>query len=293
MKKTIVSLLAAVLALNLSVGISAADDVIKMGTAKIDGEMDETYKYSLCLGDLGTPARSDYVAMPEWNNTCSADAYFMYDDNNLYIFAEVTDDDVLTKGEAYTQTENPWKNDVIEFKFSMDGTNDTIKVSVDAYGYSLYGLKAHYDKIDYSSMKYATKMTDTGYNVEISVPCTKGDLDMIKSGKLGILWQLNDLNAKGENTCSYNTYTTYPANGNNNTPVFYNLSTEMAEAPASVPSGVTEAPASVPSGMTPTPPATPTASSQSTAPQTFDPIVFAAAFAVASGAAFVLNAKKR
>ncbi len=236
MKKIASIILAGVLALSLLVvGVSAVDaaydgyfnGAIRKGTAKVDGVLDEAYKYSFCLKDLGT---ADNAYGTEWPGTCTADVYFLYDDATLYICALVEDDDVLTKGEIFATGDNPYDNDNIEFRVCLDGSGDTIKVAVDAYGYACYGLAAHYDMIDYSTIKYATNYTDTSYVVEVGIPCTKGSLDMIKAGELGFAYQLNDIDLEGKH---YNHTTSFEGEAVK-MPVFVTLSTEKAAAGATL-----------------------------------------------------------
>ncbi len=282
MKKFATMFLAAALSLSLlAVGASADfDGAIKKGTAKVDGVLDDAYNYSFSLKDLGTAPNSYRT---EWDNTAKADVYFLYDDTTLYICALVEDDDVLTKGEAFATGENPYTNDNIEFRLSLDGSaTETIKVAVDAYGYACYGLAAHYDRIDYSTIAYATTYTDTSYVVEVGIPCTKGNLDMIKTGKLGFTYQLNDIDADGK----HQNHTTSFQGEATKIPVFVALSNEAATAPA----GATTTPATPSTGETTTP-ATPSTGA-TTAPSTFDPALIAVALTAASGAAFVFASKK-
>ena len=304
MKKFATMFLAAALSLSLlAVGASADfDGAIKKGTAKVDGVLDDAYNYSFSLKDLGTAANAYGT---EWNNTAKADVYFLYDDTTLYICALVEDDDVLTKGETFAIGNNPYANDNIEFRLSLDGSpTDTIKVAVDAYGYACYGLVDHYDRIDYSSIAYATTYTETSYVVEVGIPCTKGELDMIKTGKLGFTYQLNDINAEGK----HQNHTTSFQGEAVKMPVFVALSNEAATAgatttPAAPSTGdTTTTPAAPSTGDTTTTPAAPStgatttpatpSTGATTAPSTFDPALIAVALTAASGAAFVFASKK-
>ena len=278
MKKLATLFLAGVLSLGiLAVGASADfDGAIKKGTAKIDGVLDEAYKYSFSIKDYGTGKNAYARDFNLSDSNCKADFYFMYDDTYLYICAEVQDDDVLTKGEAYATGENPWQNDCVEYRLYMvEDTSKYIKVALDAYGYQCFGLAAHYDIIDYSTIKYATTYTDTSYVLEVAVPCTKGQLDMIEFGKLGFKAQVNDLAADGK---VYDYAASFEGEGAKE-PVYVVLSSEAAKAPAAA--GTT-------AGTT-----TATTAGTTTAPSTFDPAIIAVALTAASGAAFVYASKKR
>ncbi len=278
MKKFVTIFLAAALSLGLAVGASADfEGAIKKGTPTVDGVLDAIYTDSFNLQDLGT-GKNNYEGTVDhcvWPYTAQLDVYFLYDDSKLYICSVVEDDDVLTKGLDYINNDNnPWMNDTVEIRLSLDGTYDTIKVGIDAYGYLCYGLPKHYERIDYSTIKYATTRTDTSYVIEFSIPCTKGELDMIKAGKLGFTYQLTDINENGE--CFW--FTSSFEGEAPKVPVFVALSNEEAKADAAV-EDTTAAVEDTTAAVT-------------TAPSTFDPAIIAVALTAASGAAFVLASKK-
>jgi len=202
---------------------STADGVIKRGTPSIDGKLDSKYTRSLALKDLGT---ADNAYGTDWWYTCTADVYFLYDNTYLYICAVVDDDDVLTKGESFATGYHPYQNDNIEFRLSLNGDEtETVKVSVDAYGYACYGLTAHYSMIDYSRIKYCTTYSDTQYIVEVAIPHTQGYYaDLLTVGALGFTYQLNDINTNGKHV----NHTTSFYGEAVKMPVFYTLSDEYA-----------------------------------------------------------------
>ncbi len=310
MKKLLTLLLAVVLVASLAVAASAADfqgnGVIKMGTATVDAQLDPAYTGSLHFTGLGTGTNG--YDQP-WGYTAEASIYLMYDSNYLYIFAEVIDDDVFSKGPVYCMGYNPFANDCIEFRMNFQGTDgdDNHKVSIDAYGFSCFGLDKSLAVIDYESLEYATEITDVGYNVEVAIPCSKGQTDIIKAGKLGFTYQLNDITASGGHQ---NFTTSFVGEPEKNTP-FYALSTEKAVAgqggsvtPTTTPSTTPTTTPKAEDSTTPkaddtTPKAddtTPKADDTTTGdnnPATFDPIVIVAAITAASGAAFVVSSKKK
>lgn len=273
MKKLITLFLTTALSIGLlAVGASADGDKIKIGTPEIDGVLDEAYTYSLVLKDLGTAANA-YES--EWPGDCTADVYFLYDDDMVYICAVVNDNDVLSKGEDYVlNTYNPIQNDVIEFRVSLNGELDTIKVAVDAYGYGMFGLTDHMEKFDYSYIEYATTHTDTQYIVEVGIPCTEDGFDMIEAGKFGFAYQINDI----DDGDGYYYYTSTFAGEEPKTPIFYELSDEIAAAPV-----VETVAADTTVDSTET---------VATAPATFDAALVAMAISVVSGAAYVITSKK-
>ncbi len=227
MKKIITLILAVALIASLGIMASAADfegqGVIKMGTATVDAKLDPAYTGSLYFTGLGTGANAYETP---WSNTCSADVYFMYDSTYLYIFAEITDDDVATKGPVYCMGDNPYANDCIEFRLNFEGANgdSNHKVAIDAYGYRVFGLAKSEGIVDYDSIVFATEITATGYCVELAIPCSKGGTDMIAAGKLGFTYQLNDINESGGHQ---NFTSSFYGEPQKNSP-FYALSTEAA-----------------------------------------------------------------
>ncbi|MBQ8552493.1 MAG: hypothetical protein IJ428_06745 [Clostridia bacterium] len=267
MKKLFCLFLAAMLSSALfAVGSSAADNTVKIGSPTVDGKLDDIYTDSLAI-ELGTGTNAHTgAAAAGWENNAKGMIYFLYDDEYLYACAVVDDNDVTTAGEAFAKGNNPYQNDNIEMRLCLDGKT-TIKVGIDAYGYACYGNTADYAYIDYSTIKYKTVYTDTNYVIECAIPCTKGSLDMITSGKLGFKYQLNDLNDDGKH---YNFAPDYAGEGPKGI-VYYDLSSDKAEVAA-------PAPAPAPSVS---------------APATFDPVVIAAALSAISGAAFVYASKKR
>lgn len=308
MKKLITLFLAVMLIASLGIAASADDfqgqGVIKMGTAVVDAQLDPAYTGSLHFTGLGT-GENGYDQ--PWGYTAEASIYLMYDSTYLYIFAEVIDDDVFTKGPVFCMGNNPFANDCIEFRMNFKGTDgdDNHKVTIDAYGYRAFGLDKSLAVIDYDSLEYATEITDTGYNVEVAIPCSKGATDIIKVGKLGFTYQLNDITASGGHQ---NFTTSFYGEPGKNTP-FYALSTEKAVAgqggsvtPTTTPKVEVTTPkteVTTPKTEDTTPKADTTPKTEDTSttgennPTTFDPIVIAAVLTAASGAAFVVSSKKK
>ena len=306
MKKFLTLFLAVALIASLGVMASAANDfqgngVIKMGTAVVDAQLDPTYTGSLYFTGLGT-GENGYDQ--HWGYTAEASIYLMYDSTYLYIFAEVIDDDVFSKGPVYCMGDNPYANDCIEFRLNFKGTDgdDNHKVTIDAYGFRAFGLDKSLAVIDYDNLEYATEITDVGYNVEVAIPCSKGQTDMIAAGKLGFTYQLNDITAQGGHQ---NFTTSFVGEPEKNTP-FYALSTEKAVAgnggavtPTTTPKVEDSTTPKVEDSTTPkvedstTPKVDDTTTGGENNPATFDPFVIAAAVTVASGAAFVVASKKK
>ena len=218
-KKILVSALLSLSVLGGSMSLHAASDKILAGTPTIYGKVDEIYKSSLTL----EAGKGKNAYETDWNDA-NGNIYFLYDDKYLYICADIKDDDVLSKGEVYMKSDNPWQNDCCEFRLSLDGGTTTIKVGIDAYGIRAYGLKADEKKVDYKNIVFKTTHTDTSYVIEAAIPCTEGILDMKSAGKLGFKLKLNDLT---KDDTILNFATDYAGEGPKGL-VFYDLSTEKA-----------------------------------------------------------------
>ena len=124
--------------------VSAANDVVLRGTPNIDGKIDEIYKQSLTIAYSGE--KSDNVGAyldHEWP-AGKITTYALYDAAYLYLVTEVEDDDVVSAGDSFVyEHENPYGNDVVEYRLDLAGglPNDSskfFKVSVDAYGKRAY-----------------------------------------------------------------------------------------------------------------------------------------------------------
>ena len=121
MKKLIscVVLLAMLMSL-VTVGVSAAKSTspdankvmnIAYGTAKVDGKLDEAYKKSDKIVSWVHNTYDPIKGQPE-KVTSSFYTYVLYDDNKIYVFAEVTDPTPVTASKVKSFD---YKTDCIEF----------------------------------------------------------------------------------------------------------------------------------------------------------------------------------
>jgi len=195
---------------------------IKKGTAQIDGLCDSEYSVSFQLEGLGLQENSYGT---NWSTDTFADVHFLYDNEYLYIFADVHDNNVMSIGsELVYITEEPEKNDGIEFILSFDGTDETFKVGIDAFGYRCYGSMEENPYFDFSEIKYTTTYSDESYTVECAIPCNKEQLSLISTNLLGFTYRLNDIDQNG----SYSYHTTSFAGEDAELPVFVELSDKRA-----------------------------------------------------------------
>ncbi len=219
---------------------------IKKGTATIDGELDAAYSSSLNINIMSANS-SEWAS--KWNGTARAMTYYMYDDNYIYLFAKVMDDDVIKPddtiingnvltyidGTGYSDILN---NDLFIWRLSLDGTPNTLKVAVDAYGNRVFGVEKTnasimtgtsegdtvYTKNDYSKIQKKAKLTDFGYQIEVAVPRELEKVNSKSATKLGLALEIRDLADSG--SVGYECFA--KAGEAYNYPVFFNLSTSSA-----------------------------------------------------------------
>lgn len=145
-------------AFSVQVG-NGGDRTIYKHTPTIDGVMDEEYKKSAIVAS-GTPFYPSSTAQSD----VTATAYLLWDDSYLYVYVEVSDPNVISKGTQWVNdTSTPWDNDDVEVYFSDSGVEGGKKVAVDAYGIACYTVGM--ERPDYP---YATKLTYNGQPVDMS-----------------------------------------------------------------------------------------------------------------------------
>ncbi|MDI9217054.1 endo-1,4-beta-xylanase [Clostridium tertium] len=168
---------------DLKLGNKSKIEYSIFGTAIIDGKLDEAWK------------NAKEISTDVWvtgNSGATAKVKTMWDNNNLYVIADVTDT-VLNKS-----NENAWEQDSIEIFLdqnngktsSYQGDDSQIRVNfenmVTVSGYKPEGLTTQ------------TSITDKGYIVELAIPLT--EITPTEGNILGFDVQVNDANEAGERT---------------------------------------------------------------------------------------------
>ena len=195
---------------------------IAYGTPVVDGVMDDMYKNSCKIEDMGT------IVYPKDGNGISdvkATTYLVWDQTYLYCCFVVEDSTVMSAGLDYMKGKaNPWKTDTLEFylKMPISGVDKHVKFSVDAFGTQAFG-EGVFETSYHESLPYATSFTHngniiknyaikepttgqiastteqpvTGYVVEMALPLTEAVGVKNKSpwvgDQIGIKVQTNDL----------------------------------------------------------------------------------------------------
>lgn len=178
----------------LITGVSAHVDGGNLGdvpnTAEkitVDGKKDEIY-------DQALKVKVDQLLSGS-GVTATADAWLLYSDGHLYIYAEVADDEIVDPTPD-AQTGTPWTTDSLEVfineKNSAEAT-DIMQYRIDCTGFpSVYnqsGLAEYGQGNADSYLSYAARSTDNGYAVEYSIP--------VSSKEVGINFQINDMRNDG------------------------------------------------------------------------------------------------
>lgn len=177
-------------------GISAAQ-----GTPVIDGNKDSVYgKSETALVETVTWS---YEYSKPTNTTGKVNA--VWDQNALYVYAEIKDDTGPYTGYALEKPGNLWRNDgitlFIDVMDTKTGTNNyevltplSFMVSIDASGTLI--VKDSGENIctgDFAGYQVKTKKITGGYVIEAQIPWYSMVKDLVKSGKtVGFDIQIND-----------------------------------------------------------------------------------------------------
>ena len=189
-------------------GASAKDLEIKAsyGTPVIDGKMDKAYSRSQVYE----------VKYGKGDSYSTSKLYYLWDENAIYIFADITDDTPSTKADT-TNLADIWKTDCIEFGLNLipDEKGDPHKISkggvwlaAPLYGNQLDGYGPLNDIASVKSgNKCVTTKTKTGWTVEIMIPVF-GDASGItpKAGDKFGVYALTHNDTNDDNTRDTITY---------------------------------------------------------------------------------------
>ena len=222
-------------ALPASAAVVTADS-IKKGIPVLDGELDDIYRQSAMFqledADIGA-VYSTFNG--EYDHTAAA--HFLWDEDYLYMYVYVQDDDTLTHGQDYIAENGngAWQNDAVETWFVVN-EESMFKVHNDAYGYTMFaaaevgttgGLYSPEIMFDIENSIYKTIPGDNGYAIEVAFK----PLESFKADStIQFCIQVNDIQ---DETAS----TIYCSGAQDPSPYMFTLSAEEAvvestEAPA-------------------------------------------------------------
>jgi multiple sugar transport system substrate-binding protein len=173
---------------------------VKPGTPEIDGVIDDIW------ADAEVIEATQYI-----QNSVGATALVqtMYDDDNLYVLAVVTDDN-LQSGNA-----NPWEQDSVEFFVDEDAERSSTYASGD------FQYRVNYENVQSGpACVSAVTITETGYILEVALPLTLGS--KAPGDIMGFEVQVNDDQGSGTRD-SYATWFDTTGESWNNTSMFGTL----------------------------------------------------------------------
>lgn len=180
-------------------------DVPKSADAiTIDGSKDAVYDKGLVLtvdldklyGDDGCPAHGT--------------AWLLWQDGFIYIYAEVNDPYIMPVADYADESGQPWMTDSLEAFLDPDNNLDGDEFDqfrIDAYGWRSFELRATGDRANsYGAdeneadgiFEGKAKIAGGVYSVEFKIPTTKS-----AGANIGLLLQINDMNADGERTLAF------------------------------------------------------------------------------------------
>jgi len=202
MKKILSLALAGLLTVSMAAVASAQAGNQNIGTIPyvaetivIDGEMDAAY-----AGAMKTDVNKAFSG----DQTASAVAYAIHDGENLYVYAEIADADMVDCDPA-KQESAPWETD--SFEIILDGSNTTAdtlyQARVDWTGWASYytnlgskGGVSGYGPASYPGVQEAAAVEiDGGYAIEAALNLPK--FATMAGTKIGIHYQVNDMHSDG------------------------------------------------------------------------------------------------
>lgn len=153
----------------------------------VDGKKDAIYDQAL------------KVKVDQANGSTSVnatgEAWLLYADGHLYVYAEVTDKDIVDP-DPDTQSSSPWMTDSFEVfvnEKNSDDAADIMQYRIDCSGfpsaYDRNGLAEYGPGNADSYFTYAARSTDNGYAVEYSIP--------VSAKEVGVNFQINDVLSDG------------------------------------------------------------------------------------------------
>ncbi len=132
-------------------------------------------------------------------------AWVVYDGEYLWIFAEVTDDDLNSPVGGVANSGNGWQSDSLEVRINWKNNNvvsDVYNATVNYEGYLFGGKKgaAGIGSTDDGQpnpcdwLEAFAKQTDTGYNVEFRIDMKKHEAELLENttGVIGLNFTIND-----------------------------------------------------------------------------------------------------
>lgn len=165
--------LVALLVAALGASASAANSYsAAKGTATVDGKKDDIYVCDAVTIDVAESTGKTAT------DGATGKAWLAYDENNLYVYVEVTDSTVTDK----SKVTSIYQNDSIEVYVNFSGKEDAI-ANINAaqltYGPSFTTIAGggKYQSENKDDVKTAFTYTDDGYTIEMAIPFVDFDAE--------------------------------------------------------------------------------------------------------------------
>ena len=171
-------------------------DEILTGTPTVDGVLDKMYEYSYRLtvtGDEHT-FHTSKGGTKSGSYGDSATAYYLYDNDCLYVCIVVKDDAVYSRGEEWAIAnirDLSWENDAVEARIYYEELGEAKQANqyifqCDAYGYAT----TNYLSMCEEPHTVETAFTEDGYVVEFAIPLSFGKT---AGDQIGLTIEIDDL----------------------------------------------------------------------------------------------------
>ena len=178
-----------------STPITPADEVL-VGTPTVDGGLDKMYEYSYRLTVSGEEHtfHTSKGGTKDGSHGDSATAYYLYDDDYLYVCIVVKDDAVYSRGEEWAIAnirDLSWENDAVEARIYYEELGEAKQANqyifqCDAHGYAT----TNYLSMCEEPHTVETAVTEDGYVVEFALPLSFGKT---AGDEIGLAIEIDDL----------------------------------------------------------------------------------------------------
>ncbi|MBE6651020.1 MAG: hypothetical protein E7613_06875 [Ruminococcaceae bacterium] len=192
MKKILITVL---LLAAFSIACLAADEIM-IGTPVVDGMTDSIYQtsYKIEINGEKHTFHTGKGGQPDGSKGASATAYYLYDDNFLYVSIDVKDESVFSRGKAWiikNIAALSWENDAVEARVYYPELGDPVQANqyifqCDAKGVATTNYLGMCEK-DHIA---ATTLNENGYTVEFAIPLS---FDKKAGDMIGLSIEIDDL----------------------------------------------------------------------------------------------------
>ena len=188
-------LLAALLIAAFSIVCIAADEIM-IGTPVVDGMTDSIYQtsYKLEINGEKHTFHTGKGGQPDGSKGASATAYYLYDDNFLYVSIDVKDESVFSRGKAWiikNIAALSWENDAVEARVYYPELRDPVQANQYIFQCDAKGIATtNYLSMCEKDHIAATTLNENGYTVEFAIPLS---FDKKAGDMIGLSIEIDDL----------------------------------------------------------------------------------------------------